>query len=149
MKVVFTVVDATALSGQPPTPESKHKPVSNPVIYTEDNRRIIPLKRREARKLIAYGYAKWRGRKEGQAVTALIPINAVLAFVGLERLKPDLEARAADSKTTKRELKSFFEHIRNDSYSLAAKHLTETPFLGDFPYCDLALEAYMRDVARS
>src|SRR4051812_34248591 len=146
VRVIYAATEGTAMHGESPARESKHKPVSNPVIYTEWNQRILPLKRREARKLIAYGYAKWRGRKEGQAVTALIGINAVLAFVGLERLKPDLEARAADSKTTRRELKAVFSHTRNDTYSTAARHLTEQPFLSEeYAYCDLALEAYLRD----
>lgn len=92
------------------------QPSLNPVAFTVENKRILPLKPREARKLIAYGFAEWRGRKEGMAVTVFIPINALLAVVGQERLKPMPEARGLDSKTHGFTGPRTYHHIRNDTY---------------------------------
>lgn len=98
--------------------------------------------------LVYFGAAVWDGRKKTN-IRLTVPKEAVLEFIRIMRYKVECSPISIDCRTITRLPRTNFDHARNDSYSLAAKHLTETPFLGDFPYCDLALEAYMRDVARS
>jgi hypothetical protein len=106
-------------------PQAKPKVSLNPVAYTVQNKRVLPLKPYEARKLIAHGYAEWRGRKDGIAITIFIPINALLAFVGQERLKSRPEARALDSKTHTFTGANTYRHIRNEAYAGGVTRLVD------------------------
>lgn len=59
--------------------------------------------------------ARWTGRKN-KSIEILVPLNAVLMFVGQMRYKPRPEARGLDSKTHARE-RLVFRHVRNDAYA--------------------------------
>lgn len=111
--------------------QAKPKAAQNPVAYTVDNRRITRMTHREARKLIAWGYADWRGRKDGVAVVCYLDVNSVLGYVGMERLRPDLEARCLDSKTHTYTGPHTYRHIRNYAYGVGIRQ-------GD-PHAPLAL----------
>jgi hypothetical protein len=104
-------------SGKPKR-ETAKKTSSHPVAFTVENKRLLPLKPREARKLIAHGHAEWRGRKDGIAVTVFIPINALLAFVGQERYRIECNPVALDNKTSvKLPGLRGWRHTRTESYS--------------------------------
>lgn len=82
--------------------------------------RVTPA---EASLLEYYGYAQWRG-KHRKAITLLIPMRALLLFVGQMRFKPAPSALGIDSKTHKNlgGLRGY-KHVRNLSYTPLADQL--------------------------
>jgi len=80
-------------------------------------RQVARIKPGEACVIVQQGYAGWRGRKK-RAITLMIPVSALLAFVSQMRYKPRPEASALDSRTHKKlpGLANYM-HIRNEHYA--------------------------------
>jgi len=61
------------------------------------------------------GHAEWRS-KEKRAVTLLVPMKALLLFVGQMRYKPTPQATGMDSRTHAVSGPGTYRHVRNDTY---------------------------------
>lgn len=70
------------------------------VAYTQTGKRVAPVSREEANKLIGYDCAEWRGRKEGIAITLRVSGKVMLGIVGMWRMEKLCDPRCLDSKTT-------------------------------------------------
>jgi hypothetical protein len=80
-------------------------------------KQIMRVRKNEANILVAIGKAEWRGRDQ-RAITALISVAALCAFVALMRFRPRPEATGIDSRTHKRLPGGHsYRHIRNEAYS--------------------------------
>jgi hypothetical protein len=94
---------------------AKHAAV-NPVAYTRLNERVAILRPVEANILIGHNLAEWRGRKEGIAVTLLVPAKVALGVIGAWRQRNQCDPRALDSKTHSYTGPKTWKHTRNGHY---------------------------------
>lgn len=96
--------------------------------YDCRNRILASISKQEAGMLDAYGAGSWRGKKKpAQAVTLACSKGALVAFLGLMRLKPRTEATAIDSKThTKLPGTRGYRHVRTESYHNPLARIVES-----------------------
>lgn len=157
-RVVFTSTIATPTA----KPEEKPKAKSEPSVVRVfrlarfDRRQgpthgqavyvsTVSATRSEAETLVYYGFAAWRGRGHRQMVLR-IPVNAYLNLLGEKRSKIECNPVALDNKTHTFSGPRTYRHARNANYGQAARDISNVPFLSEYPYCDLALEAYRAEV---
>jgi hypothetical protein len=86
-------------------------------VYQITGRQVMRVRTNEANILVAVGKAEWRGRQKA-AITALISVSALCAFIAAMRFRPQPQATGIDSRTHKRLPGSgAYRHIRNEAYS--------------------------------
>lgn len=108
------------------------------------NRPLVSMGIAEAHWLVKYGCAVWHGRKK-QEIRFNVPGEAIRAYIRLMRFAVECSPISLDCRTIKRRPRTNFDHARNEAYGEAAKALTKQPFIGEHPYCDMALETYLSD----
>jgi hypothetical protein len=95
------------------------------------NRPVISMSPQEAGVMVANGYAVWDGRKK-ENIRFSVSKEILLAFVRMMRFRPIPEMRGLDSKThTKLPGIRGYRHVRNESYGLSARILTDDPMSED------------------